>query len=491
LPLPRALFRCDASPVIGAGHVTRCLALAEALAETGWHVGFAVSSDTAAMVPAIAGGGFALHELSGAAEEEPASLRDSCPDGAALFVVDHYQRDIHFEEACRGWARQILVMDDATGRQHDCDILVDAAASDRAIYADHVPVHSKLLLGPAYALVRRAFVARRAEALRRRDGRPVEKILISFGASDPWNVTPAALRALDRFADEVSITIAMSSRAPHLDDVRRKLRGRMRLLLDADMAELMTQADLAIGAPGGSSYERAVLGLPSISVTLADNQRGIASVLAAAGAAIDAGRPDATLAVRLGWLARTLIADSAARMQRSVAAASLVDGHGWQRVLIELAGAAPAGADSSVRLRLAESSDEEWLLALQRAPQTRRHSRNPRVPSADEHARWMTRMLADQNVMLLVIEANCERAGYIRLDRLESESAVFEISIAVCPNLHGHGIGSAALLLTRRLWPGAVFDAEIRSENVRSQELFTRARFRHVGEGRYQQRPVC
>lgn len=330
--MPSALIRCDASPEIGAGHVTRCLALAEALAETGWRVSFAVGPGTTAMMPAIAAGGFAVHELAGAAEDEPALLRGHHPDGVALLAVDHYQRDIHFEEACRGWARQILVMDDATGRRHDCDILADAAASDRSVYQGGVPAQARLLLGPAYALMRRAFVAQRAEALQRRDGRAVEKILVSFGAADPWNATPAALDAVGSLADEISITVALSSRAPHLDEVRRKLRGRMQLILDADMAELMTEANLAIGAAGASSYERAVLGLPAIIITLADNQRGLRRSLIRSGAAIDGGTLDGNFRTRLFTIVEKIVADGATRIRMARAASELVDGQGGRRV---------------------------------------------------------------------------------------------------------------------------------------------------------------
>ena len=161
------------------------------------------------------------------------------------------------------------------------------------------PQRRGCLLGPAYALVRHAFIARRPEALRRRDSRPVENILVSFGATDPRMLTPDALDALDGFADDISITIALSSQAPHLDEVLGKLRGRMQIILDGDMAELMTLADLAVGAAGASSYERAVLGLPSIVVTLADNQAGIAKALFAAGVAVDAGQFDEMLPSRL------------------------------------------------------------------------------------------------------------------------------------------------------------------------------------------------
>jgi len=405
--------------------------------------------------------------------------------------VDHYQRDIHFEAACRGWARQILVLDDATGRQHDCDFLVDAAASDCSIYAGGIPAKARLLLGPAYALVRHAFVAKRAEALRRRDGRPVGKILISFGATDPLNVTPIALDALGSIADEISINVALSSRAPHLDEVRRQLRGRIQLILDADMAELMTEADLAIGAAGASAFERAALGLPSIIVTLADNQLGIAKAMVEAGAVIDAGPFDGSLVVKLGPILRTLIADPVARVRVTEAAAMLIDGRGQQRLLARLLDEVRIRDGSIVRLRLAEKSDGDWLLQLQHMPQIRRYFKNPAVPSVDEHASWVTRTLADPDVFFLLIEVEGVRAGYIRLDPIKRKHATIGISIALCPSFQGRGVASVALSLARRLQPSAIFDAEVSPENMASKALFTRAGFRQVNESRYQQRVSC
>jgi UDP-2,4-diacetamido-2,4,6-trideoxy-beta-L-altropyranose hydrolase len=486
--VPRVLFRCDASPAIGAGHVSRCLALAEVLAQTGWRVAFAASRGAVATMSAMTTGGFSLHELSGEADDEAAELRSYYPDGVDLFVVDHYQRDIYFEEACRSFARQILVMDDATGRRHDCDILVDAAATDRAVYAGGVPAHARLLLGPAYALMRRVFMERRADALQRRDGRSMKNILVSFGATDPCNVTPIALDALDRYADDFSINVALSSYAPHLDEVRSKLRGRMQLMLDADMPVLTTEADLAIGAAGSSSYERAILGLPSIIVTVADNQRGIAKVLTAAGAATDAGEIDKALTSRLGQITRNLIDDPGTRIRMAEAAAALVDGRSGQRLLIGLIGEASTRDGLGVRLRLVESNDSDWLLEFQREPQTRRHFRNPGVPSAQEHGRWMKETLTNSDVFFLMIEVDGELGGYVRLDRLKSENATFEISVAVSPRLYGRGIGLVALSLVRRLQPAAEFDAEILPENAASRALFTRAGYRQVSDSRYRQR---
>src|SRR4029079_4764741 len=81
----------------------------------------------------------------------------------------------------------------------------------------------------------------------------------------------------------------MGARAPWLDDVRA-LAARLpwptdvRVAVD-EMAALMAESDLAIGAAGVTSWERCCLGLPALVLVLADNQRKSAEALHEAGAA--------------------------------------------------------------------------------------------------------------------------------------------------------------------------------------------------------------
>jgi UDP-2,4-diacetamido-2,4,6-trideoxy-beta-L-altropyranose hydrolase len=486
---PRAVFRCDASPAIGGGHVSRCLAFADALDAAGWRVAFASTTETLCMMPGIAAGNFTAHEIDGAAEDEPTKLRALLPGGADLLIVDHYQRDIYFEAACRGWARRIAVFDDATARHHDCDVLIDAAAEDPLVYAGGVPDQARLLLGPAFGLVRRAFVVRRAEALQRRDGRPVTNILVSFGATDPLNVTPAMLEALASI-EGVSINVALSSRAAHLDDVYRKLCGRMQLVLDADMPDLMTTADLAIGAAGASAYERAVLGLPSIVLLVAENQRGIVKVMERAGAIACVGANDVGSPDRLREVTLQLCGDADVRIAMAKAAAALLDGRAWQRLLAELAGEAAARSGLTIRLRPAEARDQDWLLALQQVPGLRQFFKNPAVPTPEEHAAWMAHTLANPQQILIVIEADGERAGYVRLDQSAngSKNESVQISIVICPRFHRRGVGSAALGLVRLMEPNAVLEAEVLPGNIASKSLFERAGYREIATGHYRSR---
>ena len=374
---PLALFRCDASALIGAGHVMRCLALAEWLREAGWRIAFAVGKETVPTVPALAASGFRVCVLNDE-DPEPEALREQASGRADLLVVDHYKRDVAFETSCRSFASKILVLDDATGRNHDCDIVVDAAASNEECYAGQVPAHARVLTGLAYALVRRSFVAHREMSLARRDGRQVQEILVSCGATDPGNATTAALESLDYVAKNISSIVVLSSRAPHVDTVRKQLHGKARLLTDVqDMAELMTNADLAIGASGSTAYERAVVGLPSILVTVADNQRGIARRMTEGEAALDGGALDRGLVTRLRALVNLFypIRIFAGALRRLPVHWWTVEAHcglPWQYSVTRV-----PKKGKQIRLRLAARHDEGTLLKIQQDPQTRRYFRNP------------------------------------------------------------------------------------------------------------------
>ena len=469
----------------------RCLALAEALAECGWRIRFVVGNETVPTVPALAARKFDVRVIHDT-KDEPEVLRGEIAGRAGLLVIDHYQRDATFERACRNVAEKILVLDDATGRNHDCDFLVDAAAMNADVYSEHVPASARVMTGPAYALLRSSFFARRDAALARRDGRPVREILVSCGATDPDNVTGLVLDGLEDFTAEIPVKVVLSSRAPHINAVRKRMHGKVRLLVDVvDMAGLMTNADIAIGAAGSTAYERAVLGLPSILVTTAENQREIARLMVDSEAAIDGGAVDSGLSQRLREFTAALLKDDAARRNLATAAATLVDGRGALRIALAMLDDEPAKNGTRVALHLASANDEQWLLKIQQHPQTRHYFRNAAAPTAEEHHSWMQRVLSDPKRLLLVIAANGKPVGSVRLDRLSDEdsSVRYEVSIAIEPECQGAGFGTAALRLVRALMPGAVLDATVFPDNKPSYALFTAAGFAAVSGDVYRSIP--
>jgi UDP-2,4-diacetamido-2,4,6-trideoxy-beta-L-altropyranose hydrolase len=332
------VFRTDASPAIGGGHVVRCLALAQGLRELGWRCVFAVRAPTMATVPALAHAGHSIVELRGDVRDEARELGSHLAGDAEWLGVDHYERGRTFEHEVRARVRRVLVVDDVPARAHDCELLLDQTPGREADdYRPWVPERCRLLLGPRYALLRPQFAAARTTALARRtETKSIQRILVSFGATDRHGRALIALEGIRRAGLRVAVDVTLGRGSPHAAAVHEAAeRSPLQVTVreDApDMAALMERADLAVGAAGSTAWERCCLGLPSVVSVEADNQRDIATALERAGAALAVGESESptpeVVAEALSLLARD--GDRLAAM--SAAAARICDGRGAERV---------------------------------------------------------------------------------------------------------------------------------------------------------------
>lgn len=335
---PNCLFRFDASPSIGGGHAVRCMALAEAMRRAGWHCAIVCHRQTLEIVPSLKTAGFPVMFLEGEAEQEPETIAARLHKGIELLVVDHYERDASFEATCRAWARHIAVIDDIPSRRHDCDILVDQTMGrDASSYVTLVSPGCHVFVGVEYAMLRPEFSAARPAALKRRgEQRQLDRLLVSLGAVDEHNLTEIVLKAVSASGAEVSVDVVLGSNAPHRKAVelaheRLPGGGSVYAFVD-DMATLMAEADLAVGAAGSASWERCCLGLPTLMYVLADNQVDIAERLSDIGAAESLGRADEASAERLSDRIQQLVREQDHLVQMSAVAASVCDGRGSGRL---------------------------------------------------------------------------------------------------------------------------------------------------------------
>jgi UDP-2,4-diacetamido-2,4,6-trideoxy-beta-L-altropyranose hydrolase len=325
MPQNTIVFRCDASPEIGTGHVMRCLSIADTLNDHGWEIIFFCSEETLITIPVL--------------QDTTYQKTQSSVPGAYL-LVDHYGLDEEYENSCRPWAKKIIVLDDLANRSHDCDLLVDSTLNRKEIgYKNLVPGHCKILTGPGYAPLRPQFSQMRSKAMAKRKGQ-LQRILLFISGTDPLNVTGAVLDALETITDLPPIDVALGNRAPHADGVAKKISAsRHDITLHENvknMAKMMVRADLAIGAGGTTSWERCCLGLPVLLIEIADNQAMIAKELEREGAAIHLGKAGEWRPKQL-IEALTLLKDSPERLlEMSVAAAKICDGHGSHRIKEEI-----------------------------------------------------------------------------------------------------------------------------------------------------------
>ncbi len=356
----KVVFRTDASIHMGIGHLMRCLTLAEALQARGAqilfvcreHEGNLIAELQKKLVPVAVlpapnkPGRFSRSEdyavwlgVSQAmdAEQTIQALKGSKAD---WMIVDHYGLDFNWEIRLRPHVGKLLVIDDLANRHHNCDALLDQNILPEIDggYAGLVPNHCRLLLGPRYAMLRPEFARERAR-LKQRDGE-LRRILVFLGGSDPTNETTKALNGifqLDR--PDLIIDVVVGSSNPNKEQVRRLSDASPNTIYHCqvdNMAELMSKADVSIGAGGSASWERCCLGLPAIVAVLADNQANIAVELAHAGALRNLGASVRLNPSDYSAAVRSLTQSDLRQMSRI--ASTLVDGQGAQRLAVELTG---------------------------------------------------------------------------------------------------------------------------------------------------------
>lgn len=318
----------------------RCLTLARMLVERGGECAFVESRAAAPLLRRFGWPAQTLLAMIGADDIAglltfAAGLADRFDP--QLIVVDHYGVDARSEAQLRAPGRRILVIDDLANRDHVCDVLVDPGfGRRRESYDGLVPAHASVLCGASYAFVRPEFAGARRRALSRRaKHEPVRRVLVALGLTDVGGITRRVVAALLPALGEVRLDVAIGSDAPSRESLERLAHRDRRLHLHIDsheMASLMADADVAVGAGGSSVWERATVGLPSITAILADNQREVAEQMAGAGLtlALEAAAPD--FGARLVETYRELAADPELRWRLAAASSDICDGHGATRV---------------------------------------------------------------------------------------------------------------------------------------------------------------
>ncbi len=323
------LFRADASPAMGIGHVMRCLAIAEALNDRGHRCHFASSDLTEAAEARLDREGIVRHRLDPSASFEPLI---AAVDPAAL-IIDGY----HFPSAWRGriraLGRPVLSFQD-----HD----------------DPTPLHADLIVNPPGHGNRQAapnalWIGGAAAVLLRRELRQAAEppllpigerpsILVSFGGTDPAGLTLPVASALRGCLPQIPLDIVIGrgvAEGERVAAATAALGPEVRVHLDPPaMGPLMRRSGLAVSAAGGTVGELAALGVPAIIAVVAENQRLGAEAAARDGwcRAAPADRDALAEAASALWQDATLRAAMAER------ARSLVDGRGADRVVDALLG---------------------------------------------------------------------------------------------------------------------------------------------------------
>jgi UDP-2,4-diacetamido-2,4,6-trideoxy-beta-L-altropyranose hydrolase len=304
----KVVFRADGSTFMGQGHVMRCLTLANVLRERGAEISFVCREHPGHLCDLIAQRGFGVHRLPLAVEgvshlaghagwlgaswqadaEQTRQVVQGMGGTADVLVVDHYAIDHRWETALRPSAARILAIDDLADRVHDCDLLLDQNFfSDLSTrYDGKVPSGCVTLLGPGYALLQPVYTELHSQVALR-DG-PVRRIFVFFGGADTENLTGLSVAAFQQLArPDIYLDVVMTEKnSRYYQSIEKAIEGWSNISLHGplpSLGPLMATADLAVGAGGATVLERLCLGMPSVVVSLAENQKAVCEDLARTG----------------------------------------------------------------------------------------------------------------------------------------------------------------------------------------------------------------
>jgi len=356
----KVVFRVDTSAVIGAGHFMRCVTLASALKENGVQVRFICRCLPEHFQDLLSKLKFEFRLFDQAfrnrgSDENPSSQstrafqeEDSRETinviGDVNFdwlIVDHYGLDRIWESIVMSRVKHLMVLDDLADREHQCEILLDPTYGEtNARYAHLVPADCRCLCGSEFALLRPQFSLNRQSIDRVLPAGEEARMHVFFGSSDTANHTARFSRMLLVHFPALALSAVVGrgfEPVGQLEQLSAEFGTRFCWKADLpDMAGSMKECDMALGAPGGTTWERACIGLPAAYMAVAKNQIPILERLESSGLCVYLGEAngldEATFVAKM----QSFLSDAPALQDMRSVGMRAVDGRGIDRVVLAI-----------------------------------------------------------------------------------------------------------------------------------------------------------
>lgn len=326
-------FYFKVSPYIGTGHARRSAVLAQELNLAGRQIILFADKTTIEFSKSYMPSNTQYIVLQNNID---AFLKTVAKHNLKILIVDNYNINTQIEIKLKKLVSKLMVIDDFTDRLHCCDILLDQNIGRTATdWLSQKNTKTQLLVGAKYALLRPEFHKFRSQL--NSDNDKPKIIFICFGGVDMRNITLEVTEALlNQFKNQkIKLIIAIGSGSLNLDKLITLTKTSRNTTLHIDcneIANLMSKATIAIGAPGTMTLERGCLHLPSILVSLASNQIENGIVAKKLGIAYYLGDYDCNIITPIIKSAEELLFDKRLLLSMRNKASIITDGLGATRV---------------------------------------------------------------------------------------------------------------------------------------------------------------
>ena len=395
----------------------------------------------AALVPAYFPSGISVLALAPADSGPSGSMNALRQTGWAPGVIylDQYGEVPEWEALAAKLGARLVVLDDLDAANR-ADVIVRPHGGE----ADGPG--SVVLRGPAYLPLSRHVTALANGAPSRSIGKRL-KLNVCFGGSDPTRETEKVFQAVAAL-DELDVDVVIGPGA-HVDSTAIDAAERIprvslhRAPSQERLAELMSAADFALGAGGVMLWERMCLGVPSLVISAAQNQRPQIDAMTAAGAIRFLGDHAEVTPERIAQAVTALAADEPARRALARTGQELVDGRGALRLAAWITALALDVRD--VRL-----DDAQDLLNWRTDDRNWQHNwEEAKKPDYPTHVAWLTAKLADPDCVFRILTLGDDPVAVVRFDLGDAGSSAY-LSIYLAPAWHGRKMGLTVYLAAER-----------------------------------------
>lgn len=273
-------FRVDGDSSIGAGHIVRCVSIAQEVEAQGGKAVFVSANEESAKIlrqysfePFLIGGN-PKH-----LDKFDAQKLADVMNGDTSVLVDSYGITDEFFDTCADLGLKVAYIDDmytfeigslSDPVRRNVRVLINYSFgfSEEDYKKVYAGTDTKLLIGPKYAPVRKVF-REKAGQYQVRD--TVENVLITTGSTNPNKSLEKMAQGCRDALPNARISVVVGPNASFDNSLVSKLN--LHLIEGAtDLSDYMLTSDLVISAAGTTLYELYTLGISTIAVPIVENQ---------------------------------------------------------------------------------------------------------------------------------------------------------------------------------------------------------------------------
>ena len=343
------VIRVDSGNKIGFGHAMRCLTLANQMKKYDYKISIISNKEKNNLNELFLKNGHQVYYIKNKKItsrkinekydlEQTKKILVKINKKIDLILVDNYSLGLKWEKSLRSFGKKIIVIDDLSDRKHDCDLIIDQGLHQnmKNPYSNLVPKNCKILLGPKYAILRPEFKKLREKL--QKQNKKIEKIMISFGGSDPNKDTMKVMKGVEKIKERkfsVDVIIGKSN-ADHkeIKDLCKKMLKTRCFYNTEKMASIMNKCNLAIGSGGSTTWERCCLGIPTIVSIASKDQSEATKILHSKKCVINLGKSKEISILNYTNIIEKMTYDKLNKMRENCL--KLVDGNGTKRIIQEI-----------------------------------------------------------------------------------------------------------------------------------------------------------